>query len=238
MTISPPLVIMIVLCAVLALEGIRSVLQSQSGESRERTRKRLQSLAATLESGRVTFWSRSRQQLWQKGETSGHYLDVEDLRIDCDGDALVVRARPQGPTCHTGRTSCFFRRVEGDDASALPSDDGPSPVPSAILQRIFAVIEDRAAERGTTDAEGKSYVRTLLAAGTTAINAKIAEEAAELGLALAGETDQRVANEAADLLFHTLVGLVGRGVTLESVADVLAARFGQSGIDEKRGRKP
>jgi phosphoribosyl-ATP pyrophosphohydrolase/phosphoribosyl-AMP cyclohydrolase len=195
-----------------------------------------EALAATLARGRVTFWSRSRQELWEKGATSGHTLALCGLRVDCDGDAILVRAEPVGPTCHTGATSCFFRRVEGDDANALPADDGPPPGPDPTLEEVFAVILERQAGRGMTNAEGGSYVRRLLDRGAPKINEKITEEAAELAQAIAGESDERVAAEAADLVFHAMVGLAHRGLHLHDVARVLAARFGRSGIDEKAAR--
>lgn len=187
-------------------------------------------LAASLTSGRVTFWSRSRSVLWEKGATSGNTLRLCTLRVDCDGDALLVRALPAGPTCHTGATSCFFRRVEGGE------DDGPAPGPDPTLEQVFEVILDRQAGRGMTNPEGGSYVRRLLDRGAPKINAKITEEAAELTEAIEGESDERVASEAADLVFHAMVGLAHRGLHLHDVLRVLAARFGRSGIDEKAGR--
>lgn len=195
-----------------------------------------EALAATLAHGRVTFWSRSRRELWEKGVTSGHTLQLRALRVDCDGDALLVRALPAGPTCHTGTTSCFFRRVEGPDAAALPADDGPPPGPDPTLEQVFAVILERKAGRGMTNPEGGSYVRRLLDRGAATINAKLTEEAAELARAIEGEADERVAAEAADLVFHAMVGLAHRGLHLHDVARVLASRFGRSGIDEKAGR--
>lgn len=195
-----------------------------------------QALDATLEARQVTFWSRSRDCLWRKGETSGHTLDLADVRVDCDGDALLVMAHPNGPTCHTGRTSCFFTPLDGLDRA--PPDDGPSPRPDATLAQVFATILERKAGRGTTNPEGKSYVRSLLEKGTPKINAKIEEEASELAAALSGESDERVASEAADLIFHALVGLASRDVDLQAVAKVFEARFGTSGIDEKASRTP
>lgn len=195
-----------------------------------------EALAATLACARVTFWSRSRAELWEKGATSGNTLDLRGLRVDCDGDALLVRAVPAGPTCHTGTTSCFFRRVEGEDAAALPADDGPAPGPDPTLERVFAEILERQAGRGMTNAEGGSYVRRLLDRGAAKINEKITEEATELAEAIAGESDERVASEAADLVFHALVGLAHRGLHLHDVARVLAGRMGRSGIDEKAAR--
>ncbi|MEM9457408.1 MAG: bifunctional phosphoribosyl-AMP cyclohydrolase/phosphoribosyl-ATP diphosphatase HisIE [Myxococcota bacterium] len=197
-----------------------------------------EALAATLERGRVTFWSRSRSELWEKGATSGNTLHLRALRVDCDRDALLVHARPAGPTCHTGTTSCFFRRVEGEDAEALPTDDGPPARPDPTLERVFDVILERQAGHGMTNTEGRSYVRRLLDRGAPKINAKITEEAGELAQAIAGESDERVASEAADLVFHAMVGLAHRGLHLHDVTRVLAERFGRSGIDEKAARTP
>ena len=191
-----------------------------------------EALRATLANRRVTFWSRSRSKLWEKGESSGNTLALVDLRVDCDADALLVLADPAGPTCHTGTTSCFFRRVEGEE------DDGPNAIDPAGLARVFSVVLDRKAGRGMTNREGKSYVRSLLDAGAEKIGRKVSEEAGELAEALASETDDRVANEAADLIFHALVGLAHRDLDLSAVAEVFATRFGVSGIDEKNARAP
>lgn len=188
-------------------------------------------LAATLASGRVTFWSRSRRALWEKGETSGHTLALREIRIDCDGDALLVTAEPAGPTCHTGHGTCFFRRSQAD---GLVEDEDQGP--DAVLARLFAVVLARKAGHGTTQAQGRSYVRELLAGGTAKIEAKLREEADELARALAQESPARVAAEAADVLFHALVGLAARDVDLREVTAVLASRLGTSGLDEKAGR--
>lgn len=193
-------------------------------------------LAATLATRRVTFFSRSKQRLWQKGESSGHVLELVSLRVDCDGDALLIAAHPRGPTCHTGATSCFYKPVDLS-ASALGSyaseDDGP---PRDALSTLWATIRARKAGEGMTQREGRSYVRSLLDAGVTKINAKLREEADELACALADESDERVASEAADLLFHALVGLAARDLEPAAVAAVLDERHGLSGIDEKARR--
>ncbi len=197
-----------------------------------------EALVATLAHQRVTFWSRSRQALWEKGETSGHTLDLCDLRVDCDGDAVLVEALPRGPTCHTGRTSCFFKLVaeHGRLVTQMSEDDGPVVLPAVVLQQVLATIVERKAGRGMTNREGNSYVRSLLDRGAPRIGAKIEEEAGELAGALANESDERVANETADVLFHALVGLAYRDLDLRAVARVLASRFGISGIDEKASR--
>jgi phosphoribosyl-ATP pyrophosphohydrolase/phosphoribosyl-AMP cyclohydrolase len=193
-------------------------------------------LAATLASRKITFFSRSKQRLWQKGESSGHTLELRSLRVDCDGDALLLGAVPRGPTCHTGTSSCFFKPVElGPDEPAWANeDDGPTP--ARTLDSLWQTILDRKAGRGMTNAQGKSYVRSLLDAGVVKIDEKLREEAAELGVALREESDERVASEAADLLFHALVGLAARDLSPEDVAAVLRQRHGLSGIDEKAGR--
>lgn len=188
-----------------------------------------EALARTLASGRVTFYSRSRQKLWEKGETSGHFLLLRGLAVDCDADALLVRAAPQGPTCHTGAPSCFFRPVVEAGAPAAPT---------AVFERVFAEILERKAGRGMTNRDGKSYVRGLLEGGAPKIGAKLAEEAGELAEALAGDDRGHIAREAADLVFHALVGLAHRDVDLAEVAAVLAGRMGRSGVDEKAARPP
>ena len=185
-----------------------------------------EALARTLAGGRVTFFSRSRQKLWEKGETSGHTLELRGLAVDCDADALLVQAVPRGPTCHTGAPSCFFR----------PVGEPPAPRPSAVFEQVFAEICERKAGRGMTNRDGKSYVRDLLAAGVPKISAKLAEEAGELAEALAETDRDHIAREAADLVFHALVGLAHADVALAEVAAVLARRMGRSGLDEKAAR--
>ena len=148
----------------------------------------------TRETGEAWFWSRSRQQLWRKGETSGNTLAVEEIRDDCDGDALLLRVRPAGPACHTGSVSCF----------------------APGLWRTIA-------ERAATRPEG-SYVASLLDAGPAAAGRKVAEEGVEVALAAAGESDERVVEEVADVLFHAYVVLASRGLDPAQVEDELARR--------------
>lgn len=187
-------------------------------------------LAATARTGHVTFFSRSRQTLWEKGESSGNTLDLVELRTDCDRDALLVHAIPRGPTCHTGTTSCFFAPVLPQPAE---EDDGPH---GNVVERVFGVILDRKAGRGATNKEGKSYVRSLLDKGVEKIASKITEEAEELIEAMRNETPDRVVSEAADLVFHAMVGLAARDVRWSDVTTEFARRFGLSGIDEKDAR--
>jgi phosphoribosyl-AMP cyclohydrolase / phosphoribosyl-ATP pyrophosphohydrolase len=184
-----------------------------------------ESLALTRQTGVVHFWSRSRQALWKKGETSGHTLAVVELRVDCDRDAVLVRARPAGPTCHTGATSCFFH-LDAPDADL--TDDGPAP---PILHRLERTIAARRASTAT-----KSYTKSLLDAGMPKILAKIAEEHGELAAELPAGPPDQIVHETADLLFHVLVGLAARDVPLDDVLGELGRRFGTSGHVEKARR--
>ncbi|UPG91615.1 bifunctional phosphoribosyl-AMP cyclohydrolase/phosphoribosyl-ATP diphosphatase HisIE [Luteibacter aegosomaticola] len=161
-------------------------------------------LAKTRESGLVTFFSRSKQRLWTKGETSGDTLALVDLKIDCDNDTLLVRALPAGPTCHTGTTSCFGNEV----------------VPSlGFLAELDALVASRHAERP----EG-SYTTTLFEGGIRRIAQKVGEEGVETALAAVAQDDDALIGEAADLVFHLMVALRARGIGFEAVATKLASR--------------
>ena len=170
------------------------------------------SLRLTRETGQVTFWSRSRGEVWRKGETSGNTLEVVDLAVDCDGDAILISARPAGPTCHTGAVSCFDATAKGPDRSF------------GELDHLWRVVSERAAQRP----EG-SYTARLLAEGVEGPGRKVTEEATEVLLAAkdhatGAANDQRVAEEAADLLYHLLVLLAERAIDPDLVLDELAAR--------------
>ncbi|MCP3975021.1 MAG: bifunctional phosphoribosyl-AMP cyclohydrolase/phosphoribosyl-ATP diphosphatase HisIE [bacterium] len=168
-----------------------------------------ESLRHTLRDSLVTFWSRSRRELWQKGSTSGNLLRLVDISIDCDDDALLVRATPSGPTCHTGAPSCF--------------DTSGDSVGFDRLERLWKVIADRAATRP----EG-SYTAQLVAGGVNAAGRKLTEEATEVLLAAkdhaAGSDQGELAEEAADLLYHLLVLLAEREESPRGVLDALDRR--------------
>lgn len=165
-------------------------------------------LEATLATGLTHFWSRSRQRLWRKGETSGHVQHVEGLYADCDGDTLLVQVHQEGVACHTGQRTCFFTALSGD-----------GPVAN-MLQRLERVV---AARRASPPAG--SYVAALLAKGESEVARKIGEEAIEvITAALGGEGDRRLVEEVADLWFHTLVLLGARGIPLTEVLEELARR--------------
>jgi phosphoribosyl-ATP pyrophosphohydrolase/phosphoribosyl-AMP cyclohydrolase len=204
-----------------------------------------EALSTTLESGYATFYSRSRRALWRKGETSGHVLRVHEVAADCDGDTLLLLVDPEGPSCHTGRATCFFRRLGPDativqaSAGAAAFDAAPagaSDVEPSLADPFLLTLEAELLKRSRSTAE-RSYTRSLLDGGVAKISAKITEEASELNAALASETDERVASEAADVLYHLMVGLRARGVAWRQVIEVLAKRAGQSGHAEKASRK-
>lgn len=173
-----------------------------------------EALRLTRETGVVHFWSRSRKALWKKGETSGNTLALVDLRLDCDSDAILVRANPAGPTCHTGTRTCW-----GDD------------VPASIVDQLARTLEAR---RDST-AE-KSYTKSLLDKGMPKILEKIAEESGELAAELPDGDEAKVVHETADLIFHVMVGLTSRRIPVERVLAELARRFGTSGHAEKASR--
>jgi len=164
-----------------------------------------QALARTRETGEMHFWSRSRGELWHKGETSGNVQRLRGLRYDCDADSLLALVEPAGPACHTGERTCFYR---GDAESA----------PHEALPALERVIADR---RGASREE--SYTARLLA-DPPLIGEKVREEAEEVARAAAGESGERVAEEAADVLYHLSVLLASRELALADALDVLNAR--------------
>ncbi len=183
----------------------------------------------TLESGRATFWSRSRNELWQKGRAEGNGMDVTGVLLDCDADTVVYLVTPDGPTCHTGKPSCFFRRAELVDGK-IQIADTEVPVP-LLFARLESVLEQR-----KTSTAQDSYVRSLYDGGAAKIGEKLTEEAGELARAVAGESDARVAAEAADVIFHVMVALRSRNVGFDAVLAELDRRAGKSGHEEKRSR--
>ena len=173
-----------------------------------------ESLERTLETKQTWFWSRSRNELWHKGETSGNTQDVISLALDCDRDAIIVLVKPAGPACHTGAVSCF-------DTGTQPPTLGP------LLDQLYELIETREHER-----PAGSYTTYLFEEGLDKILKKVGEESAETIIAAKNDDDARVAAETADLLYHLLVLLVARGVGLKDVAQELAQR--RKGRSENR----
>jgi phosphoribosyl-ATP pyrophosphohydrolase/phosphoribosyl-AMP cyclohydrolase len=164
-----------------------------------------EALRRTRETGEMWFWSRSRQELWHKGETSGNVMRVKALRYDCDEDAYLALVEPAGPACHTGERTCFYR----GEMDVLPSEALPA-------------LERTVAERASASPE-ESYTARLLA-DPPAIGEKVEEEAEEVARAARSESDERVAEEAADVLYHLAVLLASRGLSLADAYEVLGGR--------------
>jgi phosphoribosyl-AMP cyclohydrolase / phosphoribosyl-ATP pyrophosphohydrolase len=180
-----------------------------------------EALRLTRESGEVHFWSRSRAELWRKGETSGNVLRVRQLRYDCDGDAVVALVEAAGPACHTGERSCFYREL-GGAADAAPDAPRAQGEPAPAAHEALAVLERTLAERQRERPEG-SYTVELLD-DPERIGAKVREEAEEVARAGAAESDERLAEEAADVLYHLAVLLRSRDVSIGAVLEVLNDR--------------
>ncbi len=194
-----------------------------------------EALDATLRTGIVHFYSRSRQSLWKKGESSGNTLELCEMRTDCDSDAILISARPAGPTCHTGARSCFYKQVAADTPPALQAeDDGPDGAKAAIVDRLYEVL----CARRDGSAADTSYTRSLLDKGFPKIEAKIHEESGELLEVLASGEEAKVVHETADLFFHVLVGWCARGLAPELLWAEFERRFGVGGHVEKAGRAP
>jgi phosphoribosyl-ATP pyrophosphohydrolase/phosphoribosyl-AMP cyclohydrolase len=188
-----------------------------------------EALDHTLKTKYVHFWSRSRRTLWKKGETSGHYLLVKDVFIDCDRDTVLVKAEPVGPTCHTGASSCFFSKVgEGDVPIHEPSEESLG----GILEQVSRTIADRKA-----NPKAGSYVSSLFQSGKDRMLKKVVEEAGEVVLGSKNDKHDEIVHEVADLLFHTLVVLGYHDIALRDVYQELANRIGKTGLrpDKREG---
>ena len=186
-----------------------------------------EALRLTRETGQAHFWSRSRQALWHKGATSGNVMDVREVRIDCDGDTLLVLVDPAGPACHTGGRTCFHRSLS-DPLDGVKEPSGREREPAAdhdLLDELFTVILDRQRNRPPG-----SYTTRLLEAGENEILKKVGEEAVEVVLAAKDEGDERLVYEIGDLVYHLLVLLASRGLEPADVAAELAER--------RRGAEP
>jgi phosphoribosyl-ATP pyrophosphohydrolase/phosphoribosyl-AMP cyclohydrolase len=174
-----------------------------------------ESLERTVETGETWFWSRSRGELWHKGATSGNTQRVVEIRYDCDADALLLRVEPAGPACHTGQQSCFYRTLSKEDEAGAPLP------PAGVMASLEAVIQDRKA-----NPRPDSYTCHLFNGGLPRIAKKVGEEAVETIIAAQSESDDRLASELADLVYHSLVLLAARGLSWADVEAELAERFG------------
>jgi phosphoribosyl-ATP pyrophosphohydrolase/phosphoribosyl-AMP cyclohydrolase len=162
-----------------------------------------EALQKTQQEGRVTFYSRSKQRLWTKGESSGNYLEVKDIRIDCDDDTLLIKVNPAGPVCHTGADTCFSEKNKG----------------SAFLHQLESVIIDR-----KLNPDESSYTSSLFKKGINKIAQKVGEEAVEIVIEAKDDNKDLFLGEAADLLYHYLVLLAAKDIKLDEVLDLLKGR--------------
>ena len=172
------------------------------------------SIKRTVEGIQVWFYSRSQEDLWHKGEVSGNYLNLREAWLDCDGDTILLKVDPDGPTCHTGNTSCFFTPMEGLPEEYEDTDRGPG-----VLGELYARVQDRQREMP----EG-SYTVKLLQEGVGRIAQKVIEEAGETALAAAMDDTEHLPSEIADLMYHTLVLMAASGVKPEQVWQELRER--------------
>ena len=180
-----------------------------------------EALELTRATGEVHFYSRSRSEIWHKGQTSGNVQRVRQIRYDCDGDALVALVDPAGPACHTGQRSCFYRDLEGSAdpaADAPPADGEPTPAAYEALPTLERTLLDRRERR-----PDGSYTVELLDDPPRMVD-KVREEADEVSRAAGSESDERVAEEAADVLYHLHVLLVSRGIPIALVLEMLNGR--------------
>ncbi len=181
-----------------------------------------EAVAKTVATRSVHFWSRTRNKLWEKGETSGHKLHVKELFIDCDRDTILVKAQPAGPTCHTGERACFFSRL---DEQGLIVGDKTQDAAGGILESVLRTIRERRAYP-----QAGSYATKLFEGGHDKILKKVAEEAGEVLLASKGGKKEEVVYEVADLFFHTLMVLGYHDLALHDIYQELGKRFGKSGL--------
>lgn len=195
---------------------------SQSGRVLMMAYMNAESLGKTIESGRTWFYSRSREQLWMKGETSGHGQQVRDIFYDCDGDCLLIQVEQTGAACHTGHYSCFYRNAAGEEIepAVFDPDQVYNPQASAaILYELYDVICDRRQKM-----PAGSYTTYLFEKGLDKILKKVGEENAEVIIAAKNRSREELVYEAADLLYHLLVLLVEQDVSLENIFTELKSR--------------
>jgi phosphoribosyl-ATP pyrophosphohydrolase/phosphoribosyl-AMP cyclohydrolase len=187
-----------------------------------------EALKLTKETGYAHYFSRSRNKLWKKGESSGHTQEVKEILIDCDNDTLLLKVKQNGVACHTGRKSCFFTKLDTKETIL----DKEMEIEYNFIDKLYHTLLDR------KNADPKtSYVSSLYHKGENSLLKKVAEEAAEFCFAVKDNNQKEIIYEAADLAFHTLIALALKNIHPEAVLEELKRREGISGIEEKRNRK-
>jgi phosphoribosyl-ATP pyrophosphohydrolase/phosphoribosyl-AMP cyclohydrolase len=187
-----------------------------------------EALKLTQETGLVHYYSRSKQRIWKKGESSGHTQEVKELLIDCDNDTFLIKVKQNGVACHTGRKSCFFTNL---DKGEIISEVEVEPEYNFIDKLYHTLLERKSADKNS------SYVASLYHKGENSILKKVVEEAGELCFAVKDDDKDEIIYEAADLLFHSMVALAYKNIHPEAVLNELKRREGVSGIEEKNSRE-
>ena len=187
-----------------------------------------EALKLTQQTGYAHYFSRSRNKIWKKGESSGHTQEVKDILIDCDNDTILLKVKQNGVACHTGRKSCFFTRLENKEIVL----DKEKEIEYNFIDKLYHLL----LERKQADAK-TSYVASLYSKGENSILKKVAEEAAEFCFAVKDDSKKEIIYEAADLAFRTLIALAYKNIHPEAILEELKRREGISGIEEKRNRK-
>ncbi len=189
----------------------------------------------TLSTGFAHYFSRSKQRIWKKGESSNHTQEVKDVLLDCDADTVILKINQNGVACHTGRKSCFFTSVI-QDKIILEQEVDTDAIYGVVDTLYHTILERKNTLNNNTSAETKSWTKKLLDDKELMLS-KIREEADEVCVAINEENDEQVIYESADLLYHTLVGLGYRDISPDRVKQELERRFGMSGITERENRK-
>lgn len=184
----------------------------------------------TIKTKQAHYFSRTKQRIWKKGESSGHLQHVKDIVLDCDNDTLLIKVEQVGVACHTGRKSCFFTNLETDEEISKVEIDTTATY--GVVDTLYHTIQEK-----RNDDPKKSYTAKLLQGKENSMLKKIVEEAGEFTFALKDNDKEEIVYEAADLMYHALVALASKGVNPDRVKQELARRFGMSGIEEKNSRK-
>ncbi|SMC08352.1 bifunctional phosphoribosyl-AMP cyclohydrolase/phosphoribosyl-ATP diphosphatase HisIE [Nitratiruptor tergarcus] len=207
------------------------VQDSQTGEVLMLAYMNKEAFEKTLATGYAHYYSRSRQKLWKKGESSGNVQKVEAIRLDCDSDTLLLQVEQTGPACHTGRKSCFYKDLQTGKSISEPLQN-PQEMYEDVVDTLYHVIQ----EKKEADPE-KSWTAKLFSKGENSILKKVVEEAGEFCFAVKDKNRDEIIYECADLVYHALVALAYSNISPELVRKELKRRFGMSGIEEKRSRK-
>lgn len=191
-----------------------------------------EALTLTLQTNIVHYFSRTRQRIWKKGESSQHTQEVQNIFLDCDDDTLLIQVKQNGVACHTGKMSCFFKKIENDKIETISTNiDKDINQIYSIIDNVAHIIEER-----KNSSDKTSYVYSLFQKGENSILKKVVEEAGELCFAIKDNNEKEIIYEATDLLFHVLVALGYKNISPDRIRQELLRRFGTSGIEEKNSR--